>query len=49
MRPKIVERGTASERELDELDRAARDHLANPHTLALPHLPFLAWGRKPVI
>jgi SAM-dependent methyltransferase len=47
MRPKIIERGLADERELDEVDRAARDHLANPRTLVLPHQLFLAWGRKP--
>lgn len=49
MRPKILERGLADDEELDELDRAARDHLADPHTLAMPHLLFLAWGRKPGI
>ena len=48
MRPKILERGIASERELDELDRAVREHLDDPHTLVVPHLLFLAWGRKPV-
>jgi len=47
MRPKIVERGLATERELDELDRAAREHLDDPDTLVMPHLLFLAWGRKP--
>ena len=47
MRPKIVALGIASEQELDDLDRAAREHLDDPHTLVLPHLFFLAWGRKP--
>ena len=47
MRPKILERGIADEQELDSLDRAARDHLANPDVLVLPNLLFLAWGRKP--
>jgi hypothetical protein len=47
MRPRILERELASERELEELDRAARAHLAGPGTLVLPHLLFLAWGRKP--
>jgi SAM-dependent methyltransferase len=47
MRSKIVERGIAAERELDELDRAAREHLDHPDTLVMPHLLFLAWGRKP--
>jgi SAM-dependent methyltransferase len=47
MRSKIVALGIASEQELDDLDRAAREHLDDPHTLVLPHLFFLAWGRKP--
>jgi hypothetical protein len=48
MRPKIVERGIASAQELDELDQAVREHLDNAHTVVMPHLLFLAWGRKPV-
>ena len=47
MRPKIVASGIATERELDEVDQAVREHLSNPDTLMLPHLLFLAWGRKP--
>jgi SAM-dependent methyltransferase len=47
MRAKIVERGIASERELDELDRVLRVHLDDPATLVIPHLFILAWGRKP--
>ncbi len=47
MRPKIIERGIASEEELDELDDAVRGHLDDPTTLVVPHLLFLAWGRKP--
>jgi ubiquinone/menaquinone biosynthesis C-methylase UbiE len=47
MRPVILERGLAEERELDELDRTAREHLANPNTLIMPALYFLAWGRRP--
>jgi SAM-dependent methyltransferase len=47
MRPKILAAGIASEHELDELDRAVRQHLGDPDTLMLPHLLFLAWGRKP--
>jgi SAM-dependent methyltransferase len=47
MRPKIVAAGIATEQELDEVDHAIRDHLDNPDTLMLPHLLFLAWGRKP--
>jgi hypothetical protein len=45
MRPKIVERGIASEQELDQ---AVREHLNDPRTLVMPNLLFLAWGRKPV-
>ena len=47
MRPMILERGLAEERELDDLDRTAREHLANPNTLIMPTLYFLAWGRRP--
>ena len=47
MRPKILAAGIASERELDEVDQAVRKHLSDPDTLMLPHLLFLAWGRKP--
>ena len=37
----------ADERELDELDAAARHHLANPDTVVMHHPLFLAWSRKP--
>jgi hypothetical protein len=47
MRPKILQRGIADERELDEAEHAAREHLDDPRTLVMPHLLFLAWGRKP--
>jgi SAM-dependent methyltransferase len=47
MRSKIVERELLAERELDELDRAARGHLADPGTLIMPCVYFLASGRKP--
>ena len=47
MRPMILESGLAGEQELDELDRTAREHLANPNTLVMPSLYFLAWGRRP--
>jgi hypothetical protein len=43
----ILAMGLAEERELDELDRTAREHLANPNTLVMPGLYFLAWGRTP--
>jgi SAM-dependent methyltransferase len=46
MRAKIVARGIASEQELDDLDRAAREHLADPFTLVMPGVYFMAWGRK---
>jgi hypothetical protein len=47
MRPKILAAGIATERELDEVDHAVREHLSDPDTLVMPHLLFLAWGRKP--
>jgi ubiquinone/menaquinone biosynthesis C-methylase UbiE len=47
VRPVILELGLAHERELDELDRAVRRHLDDPRTLVMPHMSFLAWGRKP--
>jgi hypothetical protein len=47
MHPVIVSLGLADQRELDELDRAVRAHLDDPRTLVMPHLSFLAWGRKP--
>ena len=46
MRSKIIEQGLLSSGELDRLDRDAREHLANPHTMIMPHLSFMAWGRK---
>lgn len=48
MRSKILERNLAGEQELEEADRAAREHLDDPDTLVLPHLLFLARGRKPL-
>jgi ubiquinone/menaquinone biosynthesis C-methylase UbiE len=47
MRTKIMGFGLADQRELDELDRAAREHLSDPRTLLMSYLYFLAWGRKP--
>lgn len=47
MRSKLTEQGLLSNAELDRLDRAAREHLADPHTMIMPHLSFMAWGRKP--
>jgi ubiquinone/menaquinone biosynthesis C-methylase UbiE len=46
LRGKILERGMADAAELDEIDRAVRAHLADPHTL-IAHTSFMAWGRKP--
>lgn len=47
MRPVITQQGIADEAELDELDRVLRAHLADPDTLMVPFLYFMAWGRKP--
>jgi ubiquinone/menaquinone biosynthesis C-methylase UbiE len=48
MRAQVLEMELAGEAELDELDAAARAHLADPHTVVVSALSFLAWGRKPV-
>jgi ubiquinone/menaquinone biosynthesis C-methylase UbiE len=48
LRPMILELGLSDERELAEVDRAVREHLADPRTLMLPHLLIVTWGRKPV-
>jgi SAM-dependent methyltransferase len=47
LRPVIVELGLSDEPELAALDRAVREHLADPCTLMMPHLLVAAWGRKP--
>jgi SAM-dependent methyltransferase len=47
MRSKIIEQGLLTSAELDRLDRDARKHLADPDTMIMPHLSFMAWGRKP--
>jgi ubiquinone/menaquinone biosynthesis C-methylase UbiE len=47
MRAKILELELISERELDELDRAVRKHVADPDTVVMPCLYVMAWGRKP--
>jgi trans-aconitate methyltransferase len=47
IRPRVVELGLASEAELADLDRRAREFLDDPDTLVVPHLFFLAWGRGP--
>ena len=46
LRRVILEQGLVGQAELDELDRAVRRHLDDPDVLVLPHLYFLAWGRK---
>jgi SAM-dependent methyltransferase len=46
MRTKIIDQGLLNAREIDRLDRGAREHLADPHTMIMPHLSFMAWGRK---
>ena len=47
LRPVILELGLSGEPELTELDRAVRQHLADPRTLVMTHLLVVAWGRKP--
>jgi hypothetical protein len=47
MHPQIVALGAADQRELDDLDAAARAHLDRPDVLVMPGIMFLAWGRKP--
>lgn len=47
LRPVAVELGLADECELDALDRAAREHLADPHTVSMGPLLFVVWARKP--
>jgi ubiquinone/menaquinone biosynthesis C-methylase UbiE len=48
MHPQIVELGLADQAELDRLDREVREHFADPNTLVMPGLHFMAWGRKPL-
>jgi ubiquinone/menaquinone biosynthesis C-methylase UbiE len=47
LRPLTLKSGLADERELDDLDRAVRKHFADPRTIAVQHLLFVVWGRKP--
>jgi len=46
LRPMILELGLSGERELAEVDRAVREHLADPRTVVMPHLLMAAWARK---
>ena len=48
MRPQIVAMGLADDVELEEIDRAVRDHFADPDTLVMSGLMFLVRGRKSV-
>jgi SAM-dependent methyltransferase len=48
MRDKLVQRGIASFAELERIDGEVRHHLADPATVTMSCLYFLAWGRKPV-
>jgi ubiquinone/menaquinone biosynthesis C-methylase UbiE len=48
LRPAIVDLGLSDDQELTEVDRAVREHLADPRTLMMPHLLVAAWGRKPL-
>ncbi len=47
LRPMILELGLSDERELGEVDRAVREHLADPRTVVMSHLLVVAWARKP--
>jgi ubiquinone/menaquinone biosynthesis C-methylase UbiE len=47
LHPFILQLGLASQTELDRIDQAVRQHLDHPGTIVVPHLSFLAWGRKP--
>ena len=47
LRSVILELGLSGEPELTELDKAVRQHLADPRTLVMTHLLVVAWGRKP--
>jgi ubiquinone/menaquinone biosynthesis C-methylase UbiE len=46
MRPCILQLGLASAAELDDLDTAVRQHLADAGTVTVSALLFLVWGRK---
>jgi hypothetical protein len=47
MHKQILTLGAAGQRELDELDAAARAHLDKPEVVVVPGLTFLAAARKP--
>jgi len=45
--PVILDLGLADDRELAALDRAVREHLADPRVLMMPHLLVSALARQP--
>jgi ubiquinone/menaquinone biosynthesis C-methylase UbiE len=47
MRKQIVDLGLTDDAELDAVDTAVRDHLANPDVVVMPGINFLVSGRKP--
>jgi ubiquinone/menaquinone biosynthesis C-methylase UbiE len=47
MRPMIIELGLADDRELDQVDRAVREHLDDPRSVIMSGMLFLVWARKP--
>jgi SAM-dependent methyltransferase len=48
-RTKVIGSGLIGEDELDELLARTREHLADPRTIVVPVIYFLAWGRKPPV
>lgn len=44
---RVLERGLLDQAELDELQRAARDHVADAATVTMPFVLFSVWGRRP--
>jgi SAM-dependent methyltransferase len=47
LRPKILEGELLAEPELDDLQRAASDHVADAATVTMPFVLFSVWGRRP--
>jgi trans-aconitate methyltransferase len=47
LRPFILDLGLADDDELARIDRAVREHLADPRVLIMPHLLVTAVARKP--
>jgi hypothetical protein len=42
-----ITRGLADNRELDQVDRAVREHLDDPRSVIMSGMLFLVWARKP--